>query len=88
MLRWRSRPYFAAAASNFGRELRHDLEVGRDVDELVAHRGEDDPADEGPRQRRIEDVGVFGEADPEMLPEGRRGGRHQSRQRDRTEAAH
>ena len=48
-----------------GRELRHDVELGADVDELVAERGEDDAADIGARQGRVEDVGVFGEPDPQ-----------------------
>ncbi len=47
----------------FGRELRDDLQIGADIDELVAHRDEDDAADKRARERRVENVGVFGETD-------------------------
>ena len=50
-----------------GRELRDDVELGADIDELVAERGEDDAADIGARQRRVQQVGVFGEPDPQRL---------------------
>ena len=45
------------------RELRHDVELFVDVEQLVAKRREDDAADIGARQRRIENVGIFGEPD-------------------------
>ena len=50
-----------------GGELRHDLQLLVDVEQLVAERREDDAADEGARQRRIEDVGVLGQADAQGL---------------------
>ena len=45
------------------RELRHDVQLLVDVEQLVAERGEDDAADIGARQRRIEHVGILGQAD-------------------------
>ena len=42
--------------------------------------GEDDPADEGARQRRVEHVGVFGQADAQGL---RRSGEGQQREQQR-----
>ncbi len=45
------------------RQLRHDVELVVDVEELVADRREHDAADVGARQRRVEDVGVLGQAD-------------------------
>jgi hypothetical protein len=63
-----------------GRELRHDRQLLVDVEQLVAQGGEDDPADEGARQRRIEDVGILGEADAQRLRRHReRGGGQQRR---------
>ena len=56
------------------RELRHDVELLVDVEQLVAQRCEHDAADEGARERRVEHVGVFGEADTQRLR--RRGQRH------------
>ena len=53
-----------------GRELRHDGELLVDVEQLVAKRREDDPADEGARQRRVEHVGVFGQADAQRVCAG------------------
>src|SRR5512143_877963 len=50
-----------------GGELRHDVELVVDVEQLVAHRREHDASDEGPRQRRIEDVRILGEADAQGL---------------------
>ena len=46
-------------------ELRHDLEVGGDVEQLVAERGVDDAPDISSRQGGIEDVGILGETDPQ-----------------------
>jgi hypothetical protein len=54
-----------------GGELRDDRELLVDVEELVAERREDDAADERPRERRIEDIGVLGKADAQRL-RGRR----------------
>ena len=45
------------------RELRHDVELFVDVEQLVADGGEHDAADIGARQRGIEHIGVLGEAD-------------------------
>ena len=50
-----------------GRELRDDRQLLVDVEQLVAHRGEHDAADEGARERGIEHVGVLGEADAQRL---------------------
>ena len=47
------------------RELGHEVELLVDVEQLVADRREDDAADVGARERRVEDVRVFGEADAE-----------------------
>ena len=47
------------------RELRHDVDFLVDVEQLVAERGEDDAPDIGARQRRIENVRILGESDPE-----------------------
>ena len=46
-----------------GGELGHDLEIRRDVEELVAERREDEPADVGAADRRIERVGIVVEPD-------------------------
>jgi len=48
-----------------GGELRHDLEIGGDVEELVAERGEDQAADVGAADRRVEGVGIVVQADPQ-----------------------
>jgi hypothetical protein len=57
------------------RQLRHDVELLVDVEQLVAQRGEDDAADVGARERRVEHVGVLGEADAQGgLGRGGRGG--------------
>ena len=53
------------------RELRHDVELLVDVEQLVAQRREHDAADERARERRIEDVGILGKADAQRL-RGRR----------------
>ena len=58
-----------------GRELRHDVQLLVDVEQLVAQRGEHDAADEGARQRRIEHVGVFGQADAQRLRRAASGAR-------------
>jgi len=47
------------------RELRHDVELFIDVEQLVAQRGEHDAADIGARHGRIEHVRILGEADPQ-----------------------
>jgi hypothetical protein len=46
-----------------GRELGHDGELLVEVEQLVAKRIEHDAADESARERRIEHIGVLGEAD-------------------------
>ena len=56
------------------------LQLLVDVEQLVAQRREDDPADEGARQRRVEHVGVLGEADAQGL---RRGGEGQQGEQQR-----
>ena len=48
-----------------GREARHDLQIGRDVDELVAQRLEDDAADEALAGRRVEEVRIVEKPDPQ-----------------------
>ncbi len=73
------------------RQLRHDVELVVDVEQLVAQRGEHDAADVGARQRRIEHVGVLGQADAQRrLRQGRRRtGQQNSRRRNRkTEPVH
>ena len=50
-----------------GRELRNDVELLVDIEQLVAQGGEDDAPDEGSRQRRVEHVGVFGQSHAQCL---------------------
>src|SRR5262249_15721464 len=57
-------------------ELRYDLEVFIDVEQLVAKTGEDDAADVGSGCRGIKVVGIFGESDPERGLSQCRGGHH------------
>ena len=64
------------------RELRHDRELLVDVDQLVAQRGEHDAPDERARERRIEHVRIFGEAEAQRLRLRRRGGERGRGQRD------
>ena len=66
-----------------GRELRNDLELLVDVEELVAKRGEHDPADEGAGERRVEDVRILGEPEAQGLRAGeaRYGNRSRGQQR-------
>jgi len=57
-----------------GVQLAIDLgiaELGRDVDELDAQRGEDNAADKGVRQGRIEHVRIFGQPDAQRPRAGR-----------------
>ena len=61
-----------------GGELRDDVELLVDVEQLVAQRREDDAADEGARQRGVERIGILGEADAQRL--GLRGQRRASEQ--------
>ena len=58
-------------------ELRHDVELLVDVEELVAERREHDAADIGARERRIEHVRILGEADAQrrLRARGADGGR-------------
>jgi hypothetical protein len=55
------------------RELRNDVKVLVDVEQLVAQTGEDDAADIGAGQGGVEDVGIFAQGDPQGLGLG--GGR-------------
>src|SRR5580700_11963524 len=66
-----------------GRELRDDVELRADIDELVAERGEDDAADIGARQRGVEDVGVLGKPDPQCRLRRCGGGEQADRQQSR-----
>ena len=52
-------------------ELRHDLQLFVDVEELVAKAGEDDAADVGAGEGGVEDVGVFPQGDAQGLRLGR-----------------
>ena len=54
------------------RELRHDVELLVDVEELVAKRREDDAADIGAGERRVEHVGILGKSDAERRLRARR----------------
>ena len=64
------------------RELRHDVEVAVDIEQLVAQRREHNAPDIRARHGRVEDVGILGKADAQMaLRQGGRyrdGGREQS----------
>jgi len=40
------------------RQLRHDLELGRDLDQLVAQGSENDATDEGACTGRVEHIGI------------------------------
>ena len=72
--RWSARPLVA------GGELGHDLEIGRDVEELVADRGEDEAAGVGAADRGVERVGIVVEADAQdALRGGGAGGEHHDR---------
>ena len=48
------------------RELRHDVELLVDIEQLVAKGREDDASDIGAPERRIEHVGIFGKADAQV----------------------
>ena len=45
------------------RELRHDIQILVDVEQLVAERRKDDASDIGPRERGVEHIRVFGQSD-------------------------
>src|SRR5215469_8747995 len=60
-------PSIAVRPLPFGGQLGNDLQLGTDIDELVAHGGEDDATDVASGKRRVEDIGVFGETDPQSL---------------------
>ena len=66
-------------------ELRDDVQLLVDVEELVAERREHDAPDEGPRERRIEHVRILGEADAQRLRLRR--DRHTRGQRQRNPTA-
>ena len=70
------------------RQLRHDVELVVDVEQLVAQRREHDAADVGARQRRVEHVGVLGQADAQRrLRHGCGAGQHERRRHaDKSEA--
>ena len=57
-----------------------------DVEQLVADRREDDAPDIGARQRRIEHVGILGEADAQVGL-GERAACHRGGERERKESA-
>ena len=70
---------FAVGPCVGGGELGDDVQVGVDVDELVAQPGEDDAPDEGAAKRGVEQVGVIGEADAQrraVLGKGGQRGQH------------
>src|SRR5262249_12581355 len=52
------------------RKLGNGVELLVDVEQLVAERGKDDAADIGARERRIENIGILGEADPQRCLRG------------------
>src|SRR5690606_35536046 len=64
--------FVVVAPQPFGRELRHEIQLRVDVDQLVAERGEDNAANEGARPMRVEHVRIFLEADAELLGRSRR----------------
>src|SRR5690606_34160192 len=49
-----------------GGQLRHQVEVGVHVVQLLADRVEDHPADEGPGEGGVEDVGLLGQRHPKL----------------------
>ena len=111
MVRWRSRLYLAAAASNGSpswnftpgrsfmvtvlpsaevsraeRELRHDVALLVDVEQLVADRREHDTRRIKARQRRIQDVAVVAQPDAQRAPGRRRRRRPRTPARQRASA--
>ncbi len=50
-----------------GGELRDDVELGADVEELVAQRGKNDAAGEGSGHARVQHVGIVGKSDAQGL---------------------
>ncbi len=65
-------------------KLGNRVELLVDVEQLVAERGKDDAADIGARERRIENIGILGEADPQRrLRGGDSAGQDQQRGRSR-----
>ncbi|KAG1530818.1 hypothetical protein G6F50_017066 [Rhizopus delemar] len=48
-------------------QLRHEMQLGIDVHQLVAQRREHDAADVGAGAVRVQDVRVFLQADPDVL---------------------
>ena len=69
-----------------GGELRHDVELFVDVEELVAQRREHDAADEGARQRGIEHVGILGEPEAQRLRARAGGGCREQHRREMEQA--
>src|SRR6185312_17359050 len=72
------------------RKLRHDVEVLVDIEQLVAEGSEHDAPDIGPRERRIEDVGIFGKPDTErgFGERARRGNEQHGGDRRQTQDLH
>src|ERR1700751_6084330 len=64
-------PLIAVRPLPFGRQLGDDFQLRTDIYELVAHGGEDNAADVSSRKRRVEDVRVLRETDPQCLCQGR-----------------
>ena len=67
------------------RELRHDVELLVDVEELVAERREDDASDIGAGERRVEHVGILGKPDAQRRLRARQsdGGRERRGREER-----
>jgi hypothetical protein len=66
-----------------GGQLRHDVELFVDLQQLVAQGAEDHAADEGAGQRRVQHVRVFGQADAQGL---RLRGQRAEQQRDQDDS--
>jgi hypothetical protein len=49
------------------RQLRHEIERRVGIEQLVAHRRQCDPPDEGAAERRVERIGILAEPDPQGL---------------------
>jgi hypothetical protein len=60
-----------------GGQLRHEVQLGIDVHQLVAQRREHDAAHVGARAVRIQHVRIFLQADPDVLGGRRAGGQRQ-----------
>ncbi|CUJ99094.1 Uncharacterised protein [Achromobacter xylosoxidans] len=60
-----------------GGQLRHEVQLGIDVHQLVAQRGEDDAADVGAGAVRVQHVRIFLQADADVLGARGAGGQRQ-----------